>query len=575
MKHLRTQALVSLGCLLAGCTVGPAYHAPTPTLPANWHQAATDGLASGSANVQQWWQVFQDDTLAGLIQRAVAGNLDLRSAALRVRQARALRGVAAGELLPSLSGRGSYQLSQSSANGPLGGGPEAPGPGARFTESVSRGIATSILGQNLASAVPGVPGITNSVAGGLIGLIPSRTDLADQPTMNLFATGFDSAWELDLFGGIRRNVEAADADLAAATEDYRGVLVSLLGEVATTYIDLRALQSQLEATRQNVELQRETLSLTQARLNAELTSELDVRQAEANLAATESELPLLETGFTVAIYRLSVLLGKEPGALFDELSVARTIPQPPAETLVGVPTDILRRRPDLRAAERRLAAETARIGVAAAELYPRLTLSGTFGLEATDINHLLDGRSVTYGLGPAVRWNIFDGLRNLNRIAAQEAATHQAYVVYEQTLLRALQEVESAMIAYKREQTRRDALLRAAEAARRAVQIAEKRYEDGLTDFESVLVVQRSLVQLENAVAQSRGQVAVNLVAVYKALGGGWSPETTPPADDLREQSAALADPVDYFFSGGQTTLPWEAQPHDDAAPPVTTTDQK
>ncbi len=321
-----------------------------------------------------------------------------------------------------------------------------------------------------------------------------------------------------------------------------------------------------------IKLQKETLSLTRVKFDSELVSELDVRQAETNLATTESDLPLLEAGLSVAIYRLGVLIGREPSALYDELSVVQDIPQPPGETLIGVPVDLLRRRPDVRAAERRLAAQTAQIGVATADLYPRFTLSGTFGFEATDINHMLDARSVTYGFGPAVRWNIFDGLRNLNRIAVQQAVTHQAYVSYERTLLVALQDVETSLVAYTREQARHAALLRATEAGRRTARLAETRYQDGLTDFQNVLIAQRALVQLETALAQSRGQVSINLVALYKALGGGWSPDVVPQEEYLDDPSGALVNPMDFFLSGGKGPLPWDSEPGEKAETGATST---
>lgn len=557
--------IAGLSSILSGCAVGPDYQAPKPDVPDRWHQAATGGLAHGNADLKEWWQVFEDDTLSNLIRRAAEGNLDLRLAVLRIREARALRGIAAGELLPSLAGQGGWHRARASANGLVGGIPSAPGKGEEFANTVTRGIATSALSQRLSSAVPGVPGVTSSVANGLIGLMSGQTELADTEAMDLYAAGFDASWEIDVFGGIRRNVESADAVLAAAVEDYRSVLVSLLAEVAATYIDIRALQSQIDATQRNIALQKETLSLTQVKFNADLVSELDVRQAETNLATTQSELPLLEAGLSVAIYRMGVLIGREPAAVYDELSKVRDIPEPPAETLIGVPVDLVRRRPDIRAAERRLAAQTARIGVAAADLYPRLTLSGTFGFEATDINHMADARSVTYGFGPALRWNIFDGLRNLNRIAVQQAAAHQAYVAYEQTLLRALQDVETALVAYTRERARYAALVRATEAGRRSAQLAETRYHDGLTDFQNVLIAQRSLVNLETALAQSRGQVAVNLVALYKALGGGWSPDVVPQRQYLDDPSGILADPVDFVLTGGKGVLPWQAGPDDEA----------
>jgi len=569
MPHWLGVGSLALALLLSGCAVGPNYRAPQIELSREWHQSTTDGLAAGEANVEAWWQVFDDALLSDLIRRAADNNRDLRLAILRVREARAMRGIAAGELLPTLSGRGSYQRSKASANGPLGSAAAgSTSPGARFADSVTRGLAGSALNQGLSSALPGATGVSNTLANSLIGLVPGRSTLPQTDEQDLFAAGFDASWEIDVFGGIRRNVESADAALLATVEEYRSVLVSLLAEVATTFVDVRRLQAQVDATVRNIGLQRQTLSLTQSRFDLGLTSELDVRQAETNLATTEAELPVLQTALALAIYRMGVLIGQEPAAVWNELTAERAIPRPPAEVLVGAPIELLRRRPDIRAAERRLAAQFAQIGVATADLYPRFTLSGTFAFEATDFNHWFDGRSIAYGFGPAVRWNIFDGLRNLNRIAAEEAAAQQAYVAYEQTVLLALEEVEGAMVRYKREQDRDEALARAVEAARRSTQVAERRYRDGLTDFQRVLDAQRSLVVLEDALAQSRGQVVVNLVAVYKALGGGWSPEAMPQAEYLDRPSGALSNPVGYFFSGGRESPPWEGAPEGDREEP-------
>lgn len=556
---LRVTAATLLGVVvtMAGCTVGPDYRAPSPQVSEQWHQSATEGLQAGAADVQRWWGVFEDGQLSGLIERAVEGNLDLRLAVLRIREARALRGVAAGELLPSLGGDGSYSRSKGSANGPTA-TPESPGRFETFGNTVARGIAGNVVGTGLGTAVPGIPAVTNSVATGLVGMIPTPSGGRDTDEINLHAAGFDASWEIDVFGGIRRNIESADAALEATVEDYRGTLVTLVAEVAATYIEIRTLQSEIESIERNIALQKETLSLTQARLALQLAKELDVQQAVTNLATTESYLPQLESGLSMSMYRLGVLLGQEPRALCDELSPTAPIPVPPTEVFVGVPADILRQRPDIRSAERRLAAQTAQIGVAASELYPRFTLSGTFGFEATDAAHLLDARSVSYRFGPSVRWNIFDGLRNLNRIAAQEAVTHQCYVFYERTVLTALQEVENSLVAYKREQSRRDALVRAVEAADRSVKLAEALYRNDLVDFQNVLDAQRSLASLESTLAQSRGQVAVNLVSLYKALGGGWSPDVTPQEEYLEDELDALHRPVDFFFSGGKTSVPWD-----------------
>lgn len=560
---------LALAVLLSGCAVGPNYRSPRTELPQEWHQPATDGLARGAANVESWWQVFDDDLLSELIHRAAENNLDLRLAVLRIREVRALRGIAAGELLPTLSGQGSYQRSKASANGMGGASPPRPSPGEQFGGSLVRGVGTSFLGQGLSGVLPGGTELVGfSAASSVIGLIPERTRLPETDEQDLFASGFDASWEIDVFGGIRRNIESADAALTATVEDYRNVLVSLLAEVAATFIDVRRLQARIDATVQNIELQRQTLSLTQSRFKLGLTSELDVRQAETNLATTEAELPVLQTALALSLYRMGVLIGQEPSAVWEELSAQRAIPLPPSEVLVGAPIDVLRRRPDIRAAERRLAAQFAQIGVATADLYPRFTLSGTFAFQATDFNHAFDARSIAYGFGPAVRWNLFDGLRNLHRIAAEEAVAQQAYVAYEQTVLLALEEVEGALVGYKREQDRYGALDRAVEAARRSTQVAERQYSDGLTDFQRVLDAQRSLVVLEDALAQSRGQVAVNLVAIYKALGGGWTLDAMPQSEYLDEPAGALADPVGYFFSGGKEPPPWEGLPVDDADGP-------
>ncbi len=560
MRGYITALLLLPGCILTGCAVGPDYRAPTPEVAERWHQEATEGLAQGNADVREWWRVFDDQKLSELIERAAAGNLDLRLAVLRIREARALRGVAVGELLPVLGGQGSYQRYKRSAGGQFA-FPQSPSKGQTFTNTVARGIATSVLGTGLGNIAPGIPGVTNSVASGLIGLLPTPSEAPETDEINLHAVGFDASWEIDVFGGIRRNVQSTDAALEASVEDYRGTLVTLLAEVATTYVEIRTLQSQIEATTKNITLQKETLELTQARLGLDLATELDVQQAETNLATTQAQLPQIESALAISIYRLSVLIGREPSALWDELIATAPIPRTPTEVFVGVPTDILRQRPDIRAAERRLAAQTARIGVAASELYPRFTLSGNFGFDATNFNHVLDARSITYGFGPSVRWNIFDGLRNLNRIAAQEASTHQSYIVYQRTLLTALQEVESSLVAYKREQVRRDALDRAVKAADRSVKLAETLYRNGFVDFQNVLDAQRSLANLENTLAQSRGQVTVNLVSLYKALGGGWSPEVNPQQQYLKDNADALHRPVEFFFSGGKSSLPWDTAP--------------
>jgi NodT family efflux transporter outer membrane factor (OMF) lipoprotein len=427
--------------LLGACiTVGPDYEEPAIEAPDAWHTAATRGLSEGEAALRTWWTVFGDPQLDELIDRAAQANLDLELALWRIEEARALRGVAAGVRVPDVNFTGESSRTQASENGALG------------------------------DLVP---------ADGL--------DAA-----NLHDYGVGATWELDLWGRIRRSVESADAAVEASVEDSRDVLVSLLAEVALSYMDVRSLQERLELARANVEIQLETLDLTRDRFRTGLVSALDVAQAESNLAYTESLIPVLETELQFALNRLAVLLGEPPGAVHDELETAEPLPSEPADVTVGLPANLLRQRPDVRAAERRLASQNARIGVATAALYPTFNLSGFLGVQATEIGDLGDGGSVTWGIGLPIRWNLFAGGRIRSNIRAEEARTEQARVLYELTLLLSLDLVMT-------------------------------QYRAGLTDFQNVLDTQRTLLNRQDDLAASRGQVVKNLVVLYRALGGGWT----------------------------------------------------
>jgi NodT family efflux transporter outer membrane factor (OMF) lipoprotein len=317
-------------------------------------------------------------------------------------------------------------------------------------------------------------------------------------------------------------VESSQASLEATVKDYRDTLVLLYAEVALNYVEVRTLQARLEYARANADSQRATLQLTRDRRNAGIAPDLDVAQAESNLARSEALIPALEIALTQTINRLSVLIGEPPYALHEELSRPSTIPGPPQDVAVGLPTALLRQRPDVRRAEREVAAANARIGVATADLYPRFSLSGNFALEGTSGSDLGDMSSRAWSFGPAIRWNIFDGLRNIYRIRAAEAVTAQALARYEQTVLRALEEVENAMVAYKLEQKRSDALGRGVSATEQSVELVKKLYETGLTDFQNVLDSERSLFDVQDELADSEGRVTKNVIALYKALGGGW-----------------------------------------------------
>jgi outer membrane protein, multidrug efflux system len=320
-------------------------------------------------------------------------------------------------------------------------------------------------------------------------------------------------------------VESATAGLQASVEDYRDVLVSVFAEVGTTYVEVRTLQERIRLAELNVRNQRSTLQLVIDRNRAGLVGDLDVRQAEQNVARTESFIPTLRSSLAAAIHRLGVLLGDSPSTLFAELGPQGPIPDAPNEILVGVPANLLRQRPDIRQAERALAAQTARIGVAKADLYPRFTLLGTFALQALDSGKWFTGDALSYGYGPAVRWNLFDGGRVRANIQAQEALTEQALIGYEQTVLVALEEVENAMVGFVQENDRREALQRSVAASVAATGLVKTLYRTGLTDFQNVLDTERTQFQEQDTLAQSEGFVTQNLIDVYRALGGGWSPQ--------------------------------------------------
>jgi outer membrane protein, multidrug efflux system len=465
---------------IVGCTVGPNYRRPDVQVPATWSASANDGVTTQSREIARWWKTFNDPELDELIERAVQSNLDLRLAAARLREARALRGVAASDQWPTINISGAYTRN-------------------RQSEHVSPAQGGASNGSNATGAVP---------SGTL--------------EQDLFQAGFDASWEIDLFGGVRRAIEAADADVAASVEDLRDVLVTLLSEVARNYVEVRGFQRRIDIAADNIRSQQETLELTQSRFDAGLTSQLDVVQAASQLATTQSQVPTLDTALKQGIHRLSVLLGLAPGALLSELSQESPIPSVPPEVPAGLPADLLRRRPDVRRAERQVAAATARIGVAVADLFPKLSLTGTLGLQSNLLADLAFGSSRFWSVGPTLSWPIFDAGRIRANIQVQNAREEQRLTQYEQVVLTALEDVENALVAYSREQTRGSRLAEAVEANQRAVELANELYIRGLGDFLNVLESQRSLFALQSDFAQSEVTMSSNLVALYKALGGGW-----------------------------------------------------
>jgi NodT family efflux transporter outer membrane factor (OMF) lipoprotein len=410
-----------------------------------------------------WWTTLNDPELSSLIDRAVLGNLDLKKALARVREARARRGMAKADLFPTLDATGSATWSRSSK------------------------------------------------------------DTGTGKTSDLYAASFDAGWELDIFGGVRRSVEAAEADLRTGHEGLRDVLVSLLAEVALNYVEVRTFQTRLTVAEANLEAQNETYQLTLWRYQAGLSDELAVQQARYNLENTRSQIPTLRTGLEEAMNRIAVLLGEQPGKIHEEVKKQVPIPVTPLKVAVGVPADLLRRRPDVRRAESQLAAQTARVGVATADLYPKFTLSGSIGLEALSMSNLSSSGIWSLSGGPGITWAIFKAGAIRQNIEVQSALEEQYFIAYEAAVLSALEEIENALVAYAEEQQRRQSLSEATQAAQKAVELAQHKYQAGLTDFSNVLDAQRSLLSFQDQLAQSNGTVTSNLVRLYKAVGGGWT----------------------------------------------------
>ncbi|MCI5165369.1 MAG: efflux transporter outer membrane subunit, partial [Candidatus Electrothrix sp. GM3_4] len=345
----------------------------------------------------------------------------------------------------------------------------------------------------------------------------------DASSDGLYSAGFDAAWELDLFGRVKHSREASAADLEATVESLHDVQVSLLAEVALNYLDVRSLQSRLRLAKGNTTLQGETYRLVQSLFDAGLTSGLELKEAESNLANTKSHIPPIKTGLSKAMHRLAVLSGQKPGMLDEFLTEPGPVPVAAPEIAIGIPADLMRRRPDIRQAERKLAAQSARIGVAVADLYPRFTLSGVLSFQATDASNLFSTLSRSLSFGPSFQWNIFNAGSVRNNITVQNERQKQALLDYEKSVLISIEEVENGMVAYAQELDRNQSLRQAVAASKEAVRLAESMYKDGLRDFNHVLTAQKSLFSQEDQLAESDAAISGNLIRLYKALGGGWN----------------------------------------------------
>ena len=511
--------LVALA-LLAGCkTVGPDY--TEPLLP---EADYTDVLSSASAtdeahgpvtaeNLAAWWDTLNDPLLTELVERALAGNLDIQQARSRVRMARLQLGIVRSGLYPQADAGLTYTRRRDSEHTDFSqersGVQEAAG-----TLSTGIGVVqtASMLGNDPVSALLRVPG---QVAGW-------PTDQSQDLESDFYRAGFDAAWEMDIFGGTRRAVEASAADLDAVQESLRSTWVSLAGAVAQSYIDLRTYQARLHVAESNLDTQKETLAVFESLHDAGLSSELVVQQVSYVVESTRAMIPSLRSGIEATMNTLAVLTGEMPGSLHDKLREAQPVPVAALTTVTGIPANALRQRPDVRMAERQLAAQTARIGEATAELYPKFVLSGSIGLESLESSTLFDSGSDAWSIGPSVSWPIFHAGAIRKNIQVQTELQGQYLAAYESAVLAAAKEVRDALVDFAKEQERYAFLEKADEAARNALHIANDKYRNGLTDFSNVLDAQKSVLSFQGQLAVSKGLISINLVRIYKALGGGW-----------------------------------------------------
>jgi NodT family efflux transporter outer membrane factor (OMF) lipoprotein len=471
MKTRITTILLLTACLAFGADT------PNRDVPSQFYQQKGAAGTSTDPTVDRWWVTLQDAELNSIIERAAKANLDLKVAASRVLEARAVRRIARAGLLPSIESSNSLQ---------------------RVRGGLTQGIFHVNNNQN---------GVSNLLA-------PFET--------NIFQFGFDANWEIDFFGGRRHALQAATADVLATDAERRDTLVTLLAEVARGYVELRGYQRRLALTEDNIRLQEDSMHLTQVRAQAGLGTELDVERQSAQLETTRALIPQFRAAEMQAIHGLSVLLGEPPESLLQELVRTQPIPATPPNVPVGLPADLLKRRPDVRRSESAVTAAAARLGEARAELFPKIVLTGAMGRQSTQLSQITVGAGNFFAIGPNITLPIFTSGRIRSNIEAQRQQLNQAISTYQLTVLTSLRETEDSLVAYGQEKERRGRLLAAVEASKRATRLADELYVRGLSDFLSVLDAQRQQLQAEDDLAQSDTVVITNLVAVYKALGGGW-----------------------------------------------------
>lgn len=491
--------LLTFTIIMTGCTLGPNFIRPTTKIDQQWLEARDAHLRTEAPDLKEWWKVFDDPTLNRLIEIAYKQNLDLQVAGLRIYEARARLGVAVG-----------YQYPQK--------------------QEIGGSTTTNQISEHAPNA--------------------AQSDKFYQD----YETGFDASWELDFWGRFRRGVESANAELFATIAEYDDALVSLTAEVARTYVAIRTYEKRLEYARENVKSQEKALELAKARYQEGVTTRLDVTQAASLLKQTESIIPNLEMRLRQAKNAMAVLLGTTPGEIQKILDQPGPIPTAPDEVVVGIPAELLRRRPDVKAAEYQAAAQCARIGIAKSELFPRFTLGGFIGFETSEkgstlsnnnahLSDLLVSSSINYLFGPFISFPLFNYGRLKNNVRVEDARYQQAIATYQNTVLKAAQEAENAMIGFLKSQREAELLAQSVEHYRESMRIALLQYRAGDTSYQRVVDIQRDLTREEDKLAAAKGAIATNLIAIYKALGGGWQmrlghsfvPEHT--LDEMRQRT--------------------------------------
>ncbi len=522
------RATVLAAALVTGCTpwseyvhngfkVGPNYGRPAAPVARDWIDANDVHLRHEGEEPVYWWRLLNDPGLNALICTAYRQNLTLREAGFRILQARAQLAIDTGNLFPQ-------------------------------TQDFQANYRHTLASRQVGPVVSTAP-----------------------RTGNIINTNFNLAWELDFWGRFRRAIEADTALLDASVENYDAALVTLLGDVATNYVNMRVAEQRIRYAVENVKFQRETLVIVQAQIVLPKHSELELDQALSTLRATEAAIPELEISLRQSINQLCILLGIPPEEIRARIGEGR-IPTAPQEVIVGIPADLLRRRPDVRAAERQLAAQSALIGVAEAEFYPAITINGTYGYSASKLSHLFEPSATTGSVGPSLQWNILNYGRILNGVRLQDARFQELLAAYQNSVLTANQDVENGLTVFLRARERADLQQQAVEAARKAVEIARIKYTNGTTDFTTVTQVEQALVLQEDTLAQAEGEIVAGLIQTYRALGGGWQirlagcNETLPPPGPAPALWRPLPEPV-------ETPAPNDAKPEQvPPVPPITPT---